>query len=108
MRSEGLRNFSIRASDISNLMQPQWPTLSFLLPYTLTFLNNIAVPSIAIDHKLPTFTTLNQISDMENQQFDLGMIGLGVMGSNLLLNMADHGLKSASMIHRAHSYTQNR
>lgn len=25
------------------------------------------------------------------QQFDFGMIGLGVMGSNLLLNMADHG-----------------
>ena len=30
---------------------------------------------------------------MENQQFDLGMIGLGVMGRNLLLNMADHGFK---------------
>jgi 6-phosphogluconate dehydrogenase len=25
------------------------------------------------------------------QQYDFGMIGLGVMGSNLLLNMADHG-----------------
>ncbi|HZH99988.1 MAG TPA: NAD(P)-binding domain-containing protein, partial [Flavisolibacter sp.] len=24
------------------------------------------------------------------QQYDFGMIGLGVMGSNLLLNMADH------------------
>src|SRR5215213_10999580 len=24
-------------------------------------------------------------------QYDFGMIGLGVMGSNLLLNMADHG-----------------
>jgi 6-phosphogluconate dehydrogenase len=24
-------------------------------------------------------------------QFDFGMIGIGVMGSNLLLNMADHG-----------------
>ncbi len=24
-------------------------------------------------------------------QFDFGMIGLGVMGSNLLLNMADSG-----------------
>ena len=24
-------------------------------------------------------------------QFDFGMIGLGVMGSNLLLNLADHG-----------------
>lgn len=28
---------------------------------------------------------------MEAQQYDFGMIGLGVMGSNLLLNMADHG-----------------
>lgn len=26
-------------------------------------------------------------------QYDFGMIGLGVMGSNLLLNMADHGFK---------------
>ena len=26
-------------------------------------------------------------------EFDFGMIGLGVMGSNLLLNMADHGFK---------------
>lgn len=28
---------------------------------------------------------------MANNQFDFGMIGLGVMGRNLLLNMADHG-----------------
>ena len=28
---------------------------------------------------------------MEPAKFDFGMIGLGVMGSNLLLNMADHG-----------------
>ena len=28
---------------------------------------------------------------MEKDKFDFGMIGLGVMGSNLLLNMADHG-----------------
>jgi 6-phosphogluconate dehydrogenase len=28
---------------------------------------------------------------MANQIFDFGMIGLGVMGRNLLLNMADHG-----------------
>jgi 6-phosphogluconate dehydrogenase len=28
---------------------------------------------------------------MEKSKFDFGMIGLGVMGSNLLLNMADHG-----------------
>ena len=28
---------------------------------------------------------------MSNSFFDFGMIGLGVMGRNLLLNMADHG-----------------
>jgi len=28
---------------------------------------------------------------MEENKFDFGMVGLGVMGSNLLLNMADHG-----------------
>lgn len=28
---------------------------------------------------------------MANTQYDFGMIGLGVMGQNLLLNMADHG-----------------
>ncbi len=27
-------------------------------------------------------------------QYDFGMIGLGVMGSNLLLNLADHGYAS--------------
>lgn len=30
---------------------------------------------------------------MANNLFDFGMIGLGVMGRNLLLNMADHGFK---------------
>jgi 6-phosphogluconate dehydrogenase len=30
---------------------------------------------------------------MANISFDFGMIGLGVMGRNLLLNMADHGFK---------------
>ncbi|MBD0294768.1 MAG: NADP-dependent phosphogluconate dehydrogenase [Flavisolibacter sp.] len=30
---------------------------------------------------------------MENQLFDIGIIGMGVMGRNLLLNMADHGFK---------------
>jgi 6-phosphogluconate dehydrogenase len=30
---------------------------------------------------------------MENQSFDIGMIGMGVMGRNLLLNLADHGFK---------------
>ena len=30
---------------------------------------------------------------MANQLSDIGMIGLGVMGRKLLLNMADHGFK---------------
>ncbi len=30
---------------------------------------------------------------MENNLYDFGMIGVGVMGSNLLLNMADHGFR---------------
>ena len=30
---------------------------------------------------------------MENGLYDFGMVGLGVMGSNFLLNMADHGYK---------------
>jgi 6-phosphogluconate dehydrogenase len=31
---------------------------------------------------------------MEKKLFDFGMIGLGTMGRNLLLNMADHGFKA--------------
>src|SRR5579871_5277327 len=31
---------------------------------------------------------------MANNLYDFGMIGLGVMGRNLLLNMADHGFKA--------------
>ena len=31
---------------------------------------------------------------MSNNLFDFGMIGLGVMGQNLLLNMADHGFSA--------------
>ncbi len=31
---------------------------------------------------------------MEKNLFDFGMIGLGTMGRNLLLNMADHGFKA--------------
>jgi 6-phosphogluconate dehydrogenase len=30
---------------------------------------------------------------MENKLFDIGIIGMGVMGRNLLLNLADHGFK---------------
>ena len=36
---------------------------------------------------------------MENknliQRYEIGMVGLGVMGRNLLLNMADHGFSVA-------------
>ena len=35
---------------------------------------------------------MNEIED-NGDLFDFGMIGLGVMGSNLLLNLADHGFK---------------
>lgn len=31
---------------------------------------------------------------MDNQLFDFGMVGLGVMGRNLLLNVADHGFRA--------------
>lgn len=31
---------------------------------------------------------------MDNQLYDFGMVGLGVMGRNLLLNVADHGFKA--------------
>jgi 6-phosphogluconate dehydrogenase len=30
---------------------------------------------------------------MDNQLYDIGIIGMGVMGRNLLLNLADHGFK---------------
>lgn len=36
---------------------------------------------------------INTPSMPESKDYDFGMIGLGVMGSNLLLNMADHGFK---------------
>ena len=35
--------------------------------------------------------TLHEDNSFMDIQYDFGMIGLGVMGSNLLLNMADHG-----------------
>ena len=28
---------------------------------------------------------------MKTQRYEIGMVGLGVMGRNLLLNIADHG-----------------
>ena len=30
------------------------------------------------------------------QQYEIGMVGLGVIGRNLLLNMADHGFPVAA------------
>ncbi|GEM_PF-7087273 len=32
---------------------------------------------------------------MRSQQYDIGMVGLGVMGRNLLLNIAEHGFSLA-------------
>jgi 6-phosphogluconate dehydrogenase len=42
--------------------------------------------------KIPNFMSIFKF--MENKLFDFGMIGLGTMGRNLLLNMADHGFKA--------------
>ena len=42
---------------------------------------------------------------MENKLFDFGMIGLGVMGQNLLLNMADHGFAVAGFDKNAQKTT---
>src|ERR1017187_4238344 len=39
--------------------------------------------------------TMNGGGAMETQQYEIGMIGLGVMGRNMLLNMADHGFSAA-------------
>ena len=35
------------------------------------------------------------MSDKQSQQYEIGMVGLGVMGRNLVLNMADHGFSVA-------------
>lgn len=34
---------------------------------------------------------------MDKQEFDIGMVGLGVMGRNVLLNMLDHGYSTAGL-----------
>ena len=34
-------------------------------------------------------------SKQPQQQYEIGMVGLGVMGRNFLLNMADHGFSVA-------------
>jgi phosphoglycerate dehydrogenase-like enzyme len=33
--------------------------------------------------------------DMDNEKADIGLVGLGVMGRNLALNIADHGFSVA-------------
>jgi len=35
------------------------------------------------------------MTNMNSKQYEIGMVGLGVMGRNLLLNMADHGFSVA-------------
>ena len=42
---------------------------------------------------MPNFGLLISNHYMANKLYDFGMIGLGVMGRNLLLNMADHGFR---------------
>ena len=37
----------------------------------------------------------NELSMAENEKYTIGMIGLGTMGCNLLLNIADHGFSAA-------------
>ncbi len=51
---------------------------------------------------------------MEAHQYEIGMVGLGVMGRNLLLNMADHGHsvagydKDATKVAALHQEAENR
>jgi 6-phosphogluconate dehydrogenase len=47
--------------------------------------------------RLPTLTPhKGSVMIMETQQrYEIGMVGLGVMGRNFLLNMADHGFSAA-------------
>ena len=39
----------------------------------------------------PYFCQLSKKNNMSQDKFDFGMVGLGVMGRNFLLNVADHG-----------------
>src|SRR5207245_8790330 len=48
-------------------------------------------PRTAKKDPAPRPTAQNEINKTMEASFDFGMIGIGVMGSNLLLNMADHG-----------------
>ncbi len=51
---------------------------------------------------------------MEDQQYKFGMIGLGTMGCNLVLNMSDHGFsvagydKSQSQVDHLNKLAENR
>lgn len=43
-------------------------------------------------HKRLKHHRLNALeNEMKSQPYEIGMVGLGVMGRNFLLNMADHG-----------------
>ena len=42
-------------------------------------------------HKGAALKRIRKTRSQMKTQFEIGMIGLGVMGRNLLLNMADHG-----------------
>src|SRR5207245_9184532 len=48
-------------------------------------------PRTAKKDPAPRPTAQNEINKTMEANYDFGMIGIGVMGSNLLLNMADHG-----------------
>ena len=39
----------------------------------------------------PATLRLEKEHIMKTKSYEIGMVGLGVMGRNLLLNMADHG-----------------
>ncbi len=42
------------------------------------------------------------MTSTQQRQYEIGMVGLGVMGRNLVLNMADHGFSVAGFDKDAH------
>lgn len=67
------------------MMPPRWHFLfKPFLKILVNEIENIHLASICNNLQ-------NQIFSMANTNYDFGMIGLGTMGCNLLLNMADHG-----------------
>ncbi len=42
-----------------------------------------------------SFEGKTMTSEQAQHQYEIGMVGLGVMGRNLVLNMADHGFSVA-------------